>query len=292
MSAAVEILFTCPHCGTPKFTRRGLTAHRCDARGGRPLSLPAIHFAIKRATSGQPALSMPKAKSSSPVPLTVIGGSTIVTPALLAKLKKSVAKQITLVMGAERMTNHRRLFIGLGLIVIKGSLKHGEWLPWLKKHAPGSSLRQCHYMMRAARAWIEEQNLGDKDLAALPASGYALDLKSAKLSALSKSAADFVGDMTWGELLDKHGIREEPKLGGKRDQGADDGKPAPADPEQLYFQYRDEIGGVLTTAEQLLLKDNALQHLAGHPEEIKGVVEGLRALADRVEAAAKPLIAK
>jgi len=64
------------------------------------------------------------------------------------------------------------------------------------------------------------------------------------------------------------------------------------DEEQLYLVARDEIGGFLTQGETLLLKENRLQFLASHPEEVRGVVTSLRALADKVEAAAKPLLEK
>ena len=69
-------------------------------------------------------------------------------------------------------------------------------------------------------------------------------------------------------------------------------KPASQNPEQLYLLARDEIGSVLDRAEALFIKENRLQHMAGHPEEIRGVVDGLRALADKVDAAAKPLLRK
>jgi len=49
---------------------------------------------------------------------------------------------------------------------------------------------------------------------------------------------------------------------------------------------------VILQAESLLLKENRLQHLSGHPEEIAGVVISLRELADKVEAAAKPFLKK
>ena len=43
-------------------------------------------------------------------------------------------------------------------------------------------------------------------------------------------------------------------------------------------------------AEELLLKENAMQHLAGYPHEIRGVVEALNELSTKVSKAAKPLL--
>jgi hypothetical protein len=105
--------------------------------------------------------------------------------------------------------------------------------------------------------------------------------------------AKFVGEKSLNELLRDYGIKGAPQIGGKRDAGAsseDDSPPAALDPEELYQQARDEIGGLIERGELLLLTENRLQYLAGHPDEIKGVVSGLRTLADKVEAAARPFL--
>lgn len=53
---------------------------------------------------------------------------------------------------------------------------------------------------------------------------------------------------------------------------------------------RDQIGGAIETVERVTVKENLLQHLTEHPEELAGVVESLRRVADQVEKAAKPLM--
>jgi hypothetical protein len=109
---------------------------------------------------------------------------------------------------------------------------------------------------------------------------------------IAQAAEKFVGDLSWIELLEQHGIREKGKLGGARTAPAASAKGEAPDPEQLYLFARDEIGRVIQGAEQVLVSENPLQHLVGHPEELRGTVESLRTLADKVEAAAKPLLKK
>lgn len=232
-----------------------------------------------------------KTSKKNDLALVAISSVTLTDKQRIAKLQNVISEQIALVGRVEHENIVRRLFVGLGLIVIKASLKHGQWLPWFKKHAPGASYRQCAYMMSAARDWIKSQELGGKDLAVLPAGEWSLDLKDDAFSKLSKSAEKFIGGMTWGELLDANNIKDAGKIGGARTKGKP-GAPATPDEETLYFAARDEIGGFLNRGEEMLVKENRLQFLAKHPEEVRGVVEGLRTLADRVEKAAKPILEK
>ncbi|MBI5770808.1 MAG: hypothetical protein HZA93_23730 [Verrucomicrobia bacterium] len=206
----------------------------------------------------------------------------------LSVLQTRVLAQIEVISRVEHENIVRRLFIGLALQVIKDSLPHGKFLPWLKGQAAGYT--QCTYMMRLAREWREHANLRRTEVEALPRTEFALDTKDAAMRKLVGSAEKFVGKLSWTELLQKHGIKDGGKLDGARTKGPgtkDEGVP---DEEQMYLFARDEIGGVLAQAETLLVKENRLQFLAKHPEEVRGVVESLRALADKVEQAAKPLL--
>lgn len=236
---------------------------------------------------------MPTSNDTSSSALVVINGATLAN-AKLVRFQKNTAKQLALIERTETDNVKRRLFVGIALHVIKESLPRGTWLPWLKKNAAGQTARQCQYMMAAAQVFIKTSSLGRNELAALPAGKMPLLIagKGGPMRKVVEAASDFVGDMTWGELLAAHDIKAGSlKLGGARGKKRDGGAPA-ADPEQLYLFARDEIGGTLQRAEELFLKENRLQHLAGHPEEVRGVVASLRALADRVEEAAKPLLAK
>lgn len=148
-----------------------------------------------------------------------------------------------------------------------------------------------HYIMAAGQVFIEQCAIKPPDLAALTGGKFTLAVREGPMKKLSAAAAEFVGERTWGELLADYEIKDgAPSLGGARPHGAK--KPVKQSAEQLYLFARDEIGGVITNVERVLVKENLLKHMVDHPEEVAGVVESLRAVADKVEAAAKPLLKK
>lgn len=267
-----EPLFTCPRCRRANFTARGLKAHVCRPERDNPSSMPKGNSSEKTKTA-----------------LVVLNDDGArLEKQELAKFQTHIAKQIDLIFTTERENVMRRIFVGLALWRIKASLKHGEFGPWLKKHvAAGHS--HINHMMRAAQSFVETARLGKLEVLAL-SSGEALATKDAASKRVMAAAEKFVGDLSWCELLDKHGIKDAAKTGGARTAQKSDS--ATPNEEQLYLFARDEIGGVITQAETLLVKENRLQYLAGHPEEVRGVVESLRKLADQVEAAAKPILEK
>jgi hypothetical protein len=226
---------------------------------------------------------MPKAKPSSATFVVLTNRSQ------LATLQTTAAEQLLLIDLTENENVKRRIAVGLALLCIKESLKHGEWMPWLKNNVKGARQRQCNYMLSAAKTFLAEVTIPKAKLAALATRDLALTIKGGSKGKLSRALDKFVGEQTWGELLDAHGIKETGKLGGARNvtPAAPD---APADAEQLYLCARDEIGAMIEHAETLLVKESRLAHLVGHPDEVRGVVDSLRALADKVEAAAQPLL--
>jgi hypothetical protein len=220
------------------------------------------------------------------------GGAIITDKHELSRFQSDTAKQLALIFKTEHDNVLRRIFVGLALWRIKASLKHGEFGPWLKKNvAAGHS--HINHMMRAAQTFVEHARLDKPDVLTLTNGQLAVEVtgKDAPTRKLIASAEKFVGELSWGELLDKHGIKDAAKTGGAR-TATKAGEANVPDEEQLYLFARDEIGGVLTQAETLLVKENRLQFLAKHPDEVRGVVSSLRALADKVEAAAKPLLEK
>lgn len=208
----------------------------------------------------------------------------------LASFQKKTAKQVALIGKTEKDNVTRRLFVGLALHVIKESLPFGEWTPWTEKHVlTETSQRQMHYMMSAAAVWIEKTGVDKPEVAALPGGNFSLKLKDGPGKKLVASAIEFVGVRTWGELLAEEEIKDgTPTLGGARPKPTKKGKAPSA--EQLYLFARDEIGTAIESVERVLVKENLLQHLADHPEEVAGVVDSLRKVADDVEKAAKPLL--
>lgn len=186
----------------------------------------------------------------------------------------------------------RGLMLGLMLHRIKASLPYGEFGKWQKANTSTISARWVNYLMRLALVFVEASKLTKPMLLALPGDQTELELDTLQGQQRSfvERAQKFIGALSLSELLDKHGIKETAKLGGARAKTGKGEKPANLDPEQLYHQSRDEIGGALDRLETLLLRENRLQHLLGHDEEIRGVVESLKSLAAKIGKAAKPLL--
>ncbi|MFA5266035.1 MAG: hypothetical protein WC378_19610 [Opitutaceae bacterium] len=209
----------------------------------------------------------------------------------LPKLQAAAIAQIQQIRTLEREGAARAILAGLTLHRVKASLKFGQFMPWLKGNVQGVAYSQCNYYMRLASVFVEKCRVSKPDLLALPGDQTSLAITSeTEGRALLEKLSAFVGDRSLRDLLEKHGIKNSPKLGGARDAGEKDPQ-APVDPEMLYLQSRDEIGSVIHRAETLLISENRLQHLAGHPEEIRGVAESLRSLADKIEKAAEALLA-
>ncbi|HEY0966954.1 MAG TPA: DUF3102 domain-containing protein [Opitutaceae bacterium] len=232
---------------------------------------------------------MPKSKTNA---LTVVQSPELIAaPAVVAKLQKATIEQLLIVnqLGVERA--HRAVFVGFLLTRVKASLKHGEWGAWQKENVHAFKKSTANHYMRLFAVFCESMEIQLPDLMALPVNKAKSLVNSKGNTPAHRFAAklkEFVGERSLSELLDEHGIRDAGKVGGAREAGSS--TPATVDPEALYQQSRDELGLILSRAEEAFLKENRLQHLAGHPEEVLGVVTGLRALADKVEAAAQPLI--
>ena len=208
-------------------------------------------------------------------------------------LKQSALQQFARLRSIRQEETLRGLLLGLTLHRIKASLPHGEFGAFIKASPTGFGDRWVNYLMRLALVFVDKSRATKPELLALPGdqAELALDGMAGAQRAFTEKAMKFVGELSLAELLDKHGIKETKKLGGTREPGDPPAPPAPLTAEQLYLQSRDEIGGALDRVESLLVKENLLQHLSGHPEEIQGVVDYLRATAAKVEAAAKPLLA-
>ena len=194
--------------------------------------------------------------------------------------------------GLKKERTIKCILAGIFLAQVRVELGHGPFGKWLEKHLCHSvkngseSTRTAYRYIALAAAFSRSSRMLLPEL--IGANQLSLDLANVQDEGgrtLLAKLDTFVGQRGLTELMKKHGVI---KLGGPREKGVDH-KP-PATPEQLYAQSRDEIGGGIERLELLLLRENRLQYLTGHPDEIQGVVNGLRTLADRVEAAAKPLL--
>ncbi|MEN9842170.1 MAG: hypothetical protein RL376_1970 [Verrucomicrobiota bacterium] len=216
-----------------------------------------------------------------------------VDAAQLRQLQTGVLDQLTVMRRLRGEEALRGLLVGLTLNRIKASLHGGEFLRWQRDNIVCFSDRYCRYLMQLSLVFVDRCKVAKPELLALPGdqTELAIETKEGAQKRLFEKAVSFIGDLSISELLEKHGLKETKRLGGARDKAT---APEASNPvatfEEMYAQSRDEIGGVIERAEALLLRENRLQYLTGRPDEIKGVVEGLRNLADRVEAAAKPLL--
>lgn len=210
----------------------------------------------------------------------------------LANLQKAALSQLSLMRDLRREEALRGLLVGLTLLRIKESLAHGKFGPWVTANVKIVGGRYVQYLMRLGLAFIDRTKASKPELLALPGdqTELAIDSMEGIQRRFMDKAAKFVGTLSLAELFDKHGIKETKKLGGARTTTDDDQPVAPATPEELYTQSRDELGSYLERGVMLFKTENRLQYLADHPEEIAGVVTSLRTLADDVEAAAKPLL--
>ena len=206
-------------------------------------------------------------------------------------LKQSALQQFLRLRTIRQEETLRGLLLGLTLHRIKASLPYGEFGVFIKGSSSGFGDRWVNYLMRLALVFVEKSRATKPELLALPGdqAELALDGMAGAQRAFTEKAIKFVGELSLAELLEKHGIKETKKLGGAREAG-DRSPVAALTAEQLYLKSRDEASGAIERAESLFLKENILQHLVGHPEEIHGIVHAWRKLADKVEAAAKPLL--
>ena len=298
-----EQLYTCPRCSQSGFTYRGLRAHVC--RGPQPSDerrrltadeLAAASHSSPLTTHSSHPSPMSKSDTKNTTALAILGDRSLsYDQAMLPKIQAAALQQLAEVARLGRERGARAILAGLALCRVKASLKHGQFLPWLKANV-GVGKTACNDYMRLALAFVEKAGVSKPDLLALPGdqTNLAIDESDEAQRRFFAKLEKFVGQSSLSELLEKHGIKGQPKLGGARlPEGQDDDESAdtpPADPEALYLNARDEIGSSIERIERLLISENRLQYLVGHPEEIRGVVESLRALTTKLETAAGPLL--
>ena len=214
----------------------------------------------------------------------------------LSKLKEAAIAQVSAISHLESKAALGALIAGLTLHRVKASLPHGQFVKWLEsvqKCTSGAHFkrRQAAYYMALALVFLEKAKVQKPDLLALPGDQLSLEVGDGHAAQqFFAKAQKFVGDLSLNELLIKHGIKGVGLQKELAKAAAAEEPTPPPTAEQLYQQSRDEIGHILTRAEDLFIKENRLQYLAGNREEIAGVVASLRRLADKVEAAAKPLL--
>ncbi|AHF94203.1 hypothetical protein OPIT5_08245 [Opitutaceae bacterium TAV5] len=203
----------------------------------------------------------------------------------LDKLKSDTAQMVASVAQMQTKAAMAAVLSGIALHRVKASLKHGEFGKWIKQiRTSGANLktadRQCNYYMRLATAFLEKAKAQKPALLALPGDQTALELgDNHPARDLFTKLERFVGGSSLNELLDKHGIKSAPKLGGKRTKGedTDDGEePEKISPEELAAAAKEELGEWFERGRQLLITENLCARLA--PADIRSVAGSFDAL--------------
>jgi len=268
----VEPLYTCPLCQRSGFSFQGIHRHHCRAKPGRA-----------RLTSTERAdaiiKSMPKGnhKPTTRSAQIVLSDRALATTSApqLQSLQEATLKTMRLIEteqvridGADAANTMRRVFVGFALQRVKLSLKHGDFLPWLKAHAPVSH-KQCTFYMRLAVACCERVKLTKPDLLTLPGDQVTLELDSEGTGRdFAAKVAKFCSDLGFTDLLIREGIKDAPKkpaLPAPR-EGADD---RPIDPELAAQTARENLAEWLSTGRQILIDENLGQHLT--PAELREI---------------------
>jgi hypothetical protein len=184
----------------------------------------------------------------------------------------------------------RAIRFGIVMYQVKATLPHGQFLKWRDQSFPALKRTQAGFYMSLALTFVEKSKANLPEVLALPEvqTDLPLDQQQGPSAEILGKAYAFVGDCSLNELLDKHGIKGKGKLGGARE--SDDAEKPIKTAEELAAQKLEEISAWLDTGKQLLVEENALQHLTATPETIRAIVSELSTLAKRLSSGLGPLL--
>lgn len=215
--------------------------------------------------------------------------STKVAAPAVKKFGEAVAEQFTEIARSERMNAGRAILIGMALPMLKASMKHGQFRPWLEANvtagniwSKATAVKNASYYTRLAYAFLEEVKPSNNEVLAITA-GDAIrgrpgnDVHAAKLL---RRMATFIGERSLNELLEDYGI----KNGGGSGSGktieipASKDDPLLADTAAHLIGLREIILNPETlkrfSAKQL---DDIERQVASLPEEFRKLIAKLRA---------------
>ncbi len=134
----------------------------------------------------------------------------------LERIEESIQRDIALSGKLDKAGAMVGIKIGLALQAGKGLLRHGEYEGWVgAKFGEAFSERKAQYFAKLASAFLRSNEGASLALPAPKDAGKWLVVADDG-SALQKGVESFVGDLTLGELLDKHGVRPAKAKGGYR----------------------------------------------------------------------------
>lgn len=244
MSTQTEQLFTCPKCGTPNFTKRGLASHNCARRkaerdGQKVSPRPA---AVSKATpvsaedpSAAPVAHPAPGQVSKPGRVLTLAGLDHLPPAFVAGESEDAIMGRQLTMQWERAIGGTKEQVVFGAMMLqlrarvdsargansatRGPTTKGTGLKaWLKEHAPKVSEGTAYRLMEIAEGIREEMKLGKAfNLAGLLAD--AVEDLPEKMAKKRAAIVELIEGRSQRQLLLEFGGKEHARRGGKREAG-------------------------------------------------------------------------
>jgi len=292
---AVEILVTCPWCKTPNFSERGIRAHYCERLGRKKLGENALHAALTVARSKSTPSPAPMSKTK---PATTLALATVSHPELKASDKRLSTLQLAAIEHFRTMRRMRGeesrhgLAAGMLLWTIKESLPHGEFGKWAEQNIEFFGKTYRNYLMQLALVFIEKMKVQRPELLAVRGDQMelAIEKRETLVARFEERVGKFIGDLTLAELFDKHGIKDSKKVGGAREKTPGVAPSAPASPEQLAANTRDEIGGAIQRIETLLFIEGRLSHVTDDHDFLRGLSTSLGGIAKKADDTIRQLL--
>lgn len=138
--------------------------------------------------------------------LLAAAGKFAPTGANLAAAGKVLNAQLALIREADPLIAKRAIFVGTALLMVKQSLEHGAFGPWLEKNIDGLGRRQVAYYMKLALAALDGERIDQKALAAIPVNDIdsALTVSKGPGAEFRAAVENFVGQSSLAELLAEH----------------------------------------------------------------------------------------
>ncbi len=170
----------------------------------------------------------------------------------LKKLQFAVVKQIEQVRLLERESALRAVLCGIALHRVKGGLKHGEFLPWIKKSLKTTGRTQANNYMRLAAVAVVATKITQNQLQALPCDSVSLEVSDAPARRLITHLTKFVGEKSLNELLREHGIKDAAKTKPAKASGE---ASAEADPDVAAQIWREGISEWIESGHHQLIRE-------------------------------------
>ncbi len=153
-----------------------------------------------------------KGKSKTTESLVLLETTKIAAPKV-KKFGDGVAAVFAEIARQERMNPQRAILVGMALPVMKASMPHGEFRPWLEANVTRSNIwtkatgiKNASLYTRLAAAFVKQAKLDGAAVLSIT-NGSTIALKAGKnehSAKLLKTIEEFVGEKSLAELLKEH----------------------------------------------------------------------------------------